>query len=266
MTDHGSNSTSDAAFTRASATDSASATGSTTESASESDSRIESAAAADSATDQILVLGDAHGSDPERREALLECYERVDPSIALQAGDLEYYDLPVPTWFVAGNNEDLDVIEALRAGEQPAGVRNAHLLASTVADVGGLRVAGLSGNHAPSRYDRSRAELVGDRRRHFTHEDVERAHDLAALDGEIDVFLTHEAPHGLLSYGYDPGCTYVDDLLEELSPDLCLVGHHHAHHEMEVGGTRVVSLAPAWEGYYTLEPETLALERHGLSE
>jgi len=207
----------------------------------------------------MLVLGDAHASDPDRCEILLELYRTLEPDRVLQLGDLERYDLPAPTWFIAGNNEDFDVIDALRAGEHPAETNdNVHLLASTAATVDGLRVAGLSGNFAPTRYDLPRDELAGERRRHFTREDIDRAADLE----DIDVFLTHEAPNGLLSYGYDPGCTYVDDVLETLSPELCLVGHHHRHREAEISGTRVVSLAPAWEHYYTLEPETLALESH----
>ncbi|WP_265112475.1 metallophosphoesterase family protein [Halosolutus halophilus] len=206
----------------------------------------------------MLVLGDAHASDSDRRETLLAYYRAIDPDRVLQVGDLEHYDLPAPTWFVAGNNEDLNVIDALRAGEDPDGTRNVHLLASTAATIDGLRVGGLSGNHAPTKYDLSRAALSGDRRRHFTHEDVDRAAELS----DIDVFLTHEAPTGLLWYGYDPGCEHVTDLLETVSPDLCLVGHHHQHRAAEIAGTRVVSLAPAWERYYTLDPETLQLTAH----
>lgn len=204
----------------------------------------------------MLVLGDAHASEPEKRDALLATYRALEPSAVLQAGDLQRYDLPAPTWFVAGNNEELDVIDALRAGERPTGVRNAHLLASTVAEVDGLRVAGLSGNHAPTKYDLSRSELAGERRRHFTREDVERA---AALT-DVDVLLAHEAPEGLLSYGYDPGCEHVNALLEALSPELCLVGHHHRHREAEIDGTHVVSLAPVWERVYTLDPSDLTLD------
>jgi Icc-related predicted phosphoesterase len=208
----------------------------------------------------MLVLGDAHASDSAKRDALLAAYRAVEPSAALQVGDLQHYDLPAPTWFVAGNDEDLDVIDALRAGETPSGVRNAHLLASTAAEVDGLRVAGLSGNHAPTKYDLTRSELSGDRRRHFTHEDVERA---AALE-DVDVLLAHEAPTGLLSYGYDPGCEHVNALLRATSPELCLVGHHHRHREADIEGARVVSLAPAWERVYTLDPDGLTLEAHPL--
>ena len=212
----------------------------------------------------MLVLGDAHASDPDRCELLRECYCTLEPDHVLQVGDLEHYDLPAPTWFIAGNNEDFDVIDALRAGESPPSATTVHLLASTAATVDGLRVAGLSGTVAPTKYDRSRDDLTGERRRHFTHEDVERAAELE----NIDVFLTHEAPNGLLSYGYDPGCEHINRLLEALSPALCLVGHHHRHREATIAGTRVVSLAPAWERYYTLESEPLALESHahGFSE
>ncbi|MFB6122337.1 MAG: metallophosphoesterase [Haloferacaceae archaeon] len=207
----------------------------------------------------MLVLGDVHGSDPTHRRALLATYRETDADVALQVGDLEWYDLPTPTWFVAGNNEDQAVVGALRRGESPPGTTNAHLLASDAVDVAGLRVAGLSGNYSPTRYDRDRADLSGGRRRHFTHEDVERALELT----DVDVFLTHEAPHGLLvNEDYDVGCKHVDRILETLSPDLCLVGHHHEHAESTFGDTRVVCLAPVWEAHYTLDPETLSLTRH----
>lgn len=206
----------------------------------------------------MLVLGDAHAADPENREALLAAYEAADPDAALHVGDLEYYDLPAPTWFVAGNNEDFEIVDALRAGDEPPETRNAHLLASTATRVAGLRVAGLSGNHAPTKYDCSRDELDGGRRRHFTREDVDRAAELE----DVDVFLSHEAPTGLLSYGYDPGCEHVTGLIETLAPELCLVGHHHTHRETEIAGSRVVSLAPVWERYYTLDPDRLELDAH----
>jgi len=205
----------------------------------------------------MLVLGDAHADDPARRRALLAAYEAADADVALQTGDLLTYELPTPTWFVAGNNEALDVIERLRGGDTE-GTRNANLLASTAVELAGLRVAGLSGNYAPTRYGKSRSELSGGRRRHFVRDDVER---LRRLD-DVDVLLTHEAPHGVLETdGHDVGCRPVDDLLRSLAPDLCLVGHHHEHAEAPFGSTRVVTLAPAWESYYLLDPERLELSR-----
>ncbi|WP_336034605.1 metallophosphoesterase family protein [Halobacterium yunchengense] len=208
----------------------------------------------------MLVLGDAHAATPDRRRSLFAAYRAADAETALQAGDLMFYDLPIPTYFIAGNNEDFDVVEALRHGRVASSdVANAVLLHSTVETVEGLRVAGLSGNYAPTQFEKSRDRLYDDRRRHFVREDVERAKRLA----DVDVFLAHEAPHGLpVTEEYDVGCTHVDDVLDALEPDLCLVGHHHEHAESEYGPTRVVSLAPAWESYYELDPETLALSRH----
>lgn len=207
----------------------------------------------------MLVLGDAHAEETSNRRALLAAYDEADAEEALQVGDLQYYDLPAPTWFVAGNDEDFDVVESLRSGSECGETTNAHLLASTAVRLHGLRIAGLSGIHAPTRYDESRSDLEGDSRGYFVEEDVERATNLT----DIDVFLTHESPHGLLrSDGYDVGCKHVDAILQALSPDLCLVGHHHQHAESPFGETRVVGLAPVWESYYTLDPDTLALDRH----
>ncbi len=205
----------------------------------------------------MLVLGDAHAADPENRRALFAAYREADQEVTLQLGDLMYYNLPKPTWFIAGNNEDFDTISALRHGlVSNSEVRNANLLASTAVELEGLRIAGLSGNFAPTQYDRPRANLVGERRRHFTKEDIERA---TALES-VDVLMTHEAPHGLpVSEEYDVGCSHIDDLISALDPDLCLVGHHHQHAETTMGATRVVSLAPTWKKYYILDPDSVSL-------
>lgn len=209
----------------------------------------------------MLVLGDAHADDPARRDALLAAYREVNPDAALQVGDLFHYDLPAPTWFVAGNNEDFDVIDALRRGDATlTDAGRPHLLASTAADVEGLRVGGLSGNFAPTQYGKSRSDLAGDRRRHFVRTEVERAASLT----DVDVFLAHQPPRGLLRVagGRDPGVGAVDKILRAVEPDLLLVGHNHRHAEATIEGVRVVSLAPTWEAYYTLDPATLELERH----
>lgn len=207
--------------------------------------------------DAILVLGDAHAGSPQRRHRLFAAYRDAEADVAVQAGDLEYYDLPMPTYFVGGNNENFDVIAALRHGRvESSTVSNAHLLDSSVAEICGVRVAGITGNYAPSRFSRSRSALEGERRRHFVEGDIERACDLE----EVDVLVTHEAPHGLpVSEDYDVGCSHIDTVLEALEPKLCLVGHHHQHAESTFGPTTVISLAPAWERYYLLDPTDLSV-------
>lgn len=207
----------------------------------------------------MLVLGDAHADDPANRRALTAAYSESDAETALQAGDLGVYDLPAPTWFVAGNNEDFDVVEAIRRGDSTLGTGNRpRLLDGGVVELDGLRVTGVSGTYAPTRYDLSRDELAGDRRRHFTRDEIEHAKGLR----DVDVLLLHQAPHGLLRIGgRDPGCRPIDELVSALAPDLVLVGHFHRHAEATVGDSRVVALAPVWEGYYALDPGTPALER-----
>jgi Icc-related predicted phosphoesterase len=205
----------------------------------------------------MLVLGDAHADDPDNRRALFAAYRAADADVALQLGDLLHYDLPIPTYFIAGNNEDFDTIDALRHGRiESSGVTNAHLLVGETVEVEGLRIAGLSGNFAPTQYERPRPNLHGERRRHFVRDDVKA---VKRLD-DVDVLLTHEAPHGLpVSEDYEVGCEYIDELIEAVEPELCLVGHHHEHAETTYGETRVVGIAPVWERYYRLDSETLEL-------
>lgn len=208
----------------------------------------------------MLVLGDAHADDPDRRASLFAAYRESNAEIALQLGDLLYYDLPVQTHFIAGNNEDFDIIDALRHGRvRSREVQNANLLASMVVEVAGLRIAGLSGNYAPTQFEKPRSALRGERRRHFVRTDVERAKQL----DDVDVFLAHEAPHGTdVAEDYSVGCSYIDEILEALRPELCLVGHHHEHQESTFGATRVITVAPAWDSYYIMDPETLEITRH----
>jgi Icc-related predicted phosphoesterase len=205
----------------------------------------------------MLVLGDAHADDPDNRRALFAAYREADADVALQLGDLLYYDLPIPTYFIAGNNEDFDVIDALRHGRvESSDVRNAVLLGDDAVEVEGLRVAGLSGNYAPTQYERPRPNLQGERRRHFVRGDVEAVERI----DDVDVLLTHEAPHGLpVAEDYEVGCEYIDELLEAVQPQLCLVGHHHQHAETTYGDTRVVSVASVDKRYYELDPETVEL-------
>jgi Icc-related predicted phosphoesterase len=207
----------------------------------------------------MLVLGDAHANTPDRRRTLMGLYETVAPDVVLQLGDLFYYDLPVETYFIAGNNEDFDVIDALRHGRlRSSTVRNARLLDSRTVDLAGLTIAGLSGNYAPTQYDKPRSGLRGDRRRHFVREDVEALKRV----GDVDVLLTHEAPHGTpVQEEYSVGCRPIDELVAVLDPELVLIGHHHQHTETTIDGTTVVTAAPAWESYYELDPSTCTVER-----
>ena len=204
----------------------------------------------------MLLLGDAHAEDEGKREKLLECYRRSSEERVIQIGDLGYYSPPKPTWFVGGNNEDFDVIDELRRGHGP---NDLHIVSEPV-EVEGLRIAGISGNYAPNYYTKNRDELVGGRRRHFVETEVEKAKRYS----NVDVFLSHQPPHGVLvKGGYDVGVRPIDEILEAVEPELCLTGHHHTHDEGQFGDTHVVSLAPTWENYYEIDGN-LEIERHEL--
>lgn len=214
----------------------------------------------------MLVLGDAHASNRENQEFLARAYSDTNEEYALQVGDLLCYTLPQPTWFIAGNNEDFDRLEPARTATEPRDVgENSFLLNGNIANITGLTITGLSGNYAPTQFERQRTALVGERRRHFTHEDIERLLDLKGT--AIDILLTHEAPHNLItSKNYNVGCPHIDTLIEELRPNLCLVGHHHEHAEHRISETKVISLAPVWEGFYILSEESLSLRFESWNE
>ncbi|MFB6360449.1 MAG: metallophosphoesterase, partial [Halobacteriales archaeon] len=112
---------------------------------------------------------------------------------------------------------------------------------------------------APTQFEKSRDDLAPARRRHFVKADVERAKALT----DVDVFLTHESPHGMgFEEDYDVGCVHIDEILEAVEPHLCVIGHHHDHVEGRFGRTRVIGLDPVWESYYELDPQTLDLHRY----
>lgn len=205
----------------------------------------------------MLVLGDVHGEHPENRALFDRILRREDAETVLQTGDLNHYDLERDVWFIAGNNEDFDVIDELRATDPRYLGRHQHVhLVDDPVTLDGIRIAGLSGNHAPTRYELHREELAGDRRRHFVEDEVERCKEAE----DVDVFLAHEAPHGILTEdGYDVGCRPIDEILDALEPAICLVGHHHRHAEGRFGPTRVVTLAPIWDRLYRLDPGDLVL-------
>ena len=210
----------------------------------------------------MLVLGNASASDLEIGRVLAATCRAADADVALQAGNLGHYDLPVTTYFAAGETDDLEVVDALRLGRvQSPSVSNVHLLASHAVEVDGLTIGGLSGTYSEAHYRRPRARLYQEHRRHFTHEEVERAKTL-----DVDVFLTFEPPEGVfdpnLGEGGVAGCRKINEILGAIRPSICLVGGIGSHAREEVGDTTLVSLAPVWKHYYTLDTEKLTLARH----
>lgn len=213
----------------------------------------------------MLVLGSAHAPDLDMPRVLRATFRAADMDIALQVGGLSYYDLPVTTYFTGGPKEDLDVIDALRLGRvQSPTVSNVHLLTSHDVQLDTLTIGGITGTYSETHYRRPRVRLYQEHRRHFTHKELQRAKTL-----DVDIFLTHEPPAGVFEHEKIDGsmeCRKINEILAEVQPALCLVGKPQIHEKRQVGETTVVSLAPAWEQYYTLDTEKMTLARHETPE
>jgi len=217
------------------------------------------------------ALGDIHGDFESARRVMSR---HPDVPFWLCVGDLadgegRYQALPAPLYWIKGNNENFDVIDA---GVFPG---NLHYLPNgRLSEIGGIRVAGLGGTFAPSWYDTVAASLphprkgsakateLADKRRHFVREEVEACRTLQA----VDVLLTHEAPRPYFAGGgprrNDAGKTPVNEILAAMKPRLHLFGHHHRFTEQERQGVRSVGLDLVGNSYLLIDAGTFRYDRH----
>lgn len=196
------------------------------------------------------AIADVHGNF----EAMYRAMGRhPGVSLWLCVGDVAsragaYPEPPAPLYWIKGNNENFDAIEAFVNGTRR--VPNLYYIPNgTAAAVAGLRIAGLGGTFAPTQYDTPAAQLShgtsvrkregghdvvlvrDDKRRHFVREEVEAIKRLP----DIDVLLTHEGAFPLrlvpehatnpipISVGKRP----IGEAIAALRPRLHLCGHHH---------------------------------------
>ena len=210
----------------------------------------------------VGAVGDIHGDFAAVRRAM-----KAHPDVPfwLCVGDVadaegRYEPFPLPLYWIKGNNENFD---AIAAGELPEGLR--YIPNATIADVGGLRVAGLGGTFAPTMYDVPAADLphpkkgtakateLADRRRHFVREEVEACTRMRG----VDILLTHEAPRPFRVGRVDAGKTPVNEVLAAMTPRLHLFGHHHRFADANVKGVRSVCLDVVGRSYVLIESKTL---------
>src|SRR5262249_48725030 len=122
------------------------------------------------------ALGDVHGDFESVRRVMAR---HPDIPFWLSVGDLadergEYAPVPVPLYFIKGNNENFDRLARLELPAHLVLLRN-----GASEDIDGVRVAGLGGTFAPTWYDTAAAALphpikssarateAADKRRHF---------------------------------------------------------------------------------------------------
>ena len=217
------------------------------------------------------ALGDIHGDFESARRVMAR---HPEVPFWLCVGDVadgegRYEALPAPLHWIKGNNENFDVIDA---GIFPG---NLHYLPNArLAEIGGIRVAGLGGTFAPSWYDTPSASLphprkgsakatgLADKRRHFVREEVDACRALRA----VDVFLSHEAPRpyfaGIGPRRNDAGKTPVNEILAAMQPRLHLFGHHHRFTEQDRQGVRSVGLDLVADSYLLIDAGTFEYDRH----
>ena len=217
------------------------------------------------------ALGDIHGDFEGARRVMAR---HPEVPFWLCVGDVadgegRYEALPAPLYWIKGNNENFDVIDA---GIFPG---NLHYLPNArLAEIGGVRVAGLGGTFAPSWYDTPAASLphprkgsakateLADKRRHFVREEVDACGALRA----VDVFLSHEAPRpyvaGTGPRRNDAGKTPVNEILAAMQPRLHLFGHHHRFTEQDRQGVRSVGLDLVADSYLLIDAGTFEYDRH----
>lgn len=220
------------------------------------------------------VIGDIHGNF-----AALDRIQRRHPDIPfwLCVGDVASaaggYPAPAaPLYWIKGNNENFDRIEALRAGAED--IPDFHYLPNgTLARVHGITVAGVGGTFAPRWYDTTAADLPhrpkDDKRRHFVRAEVEAGMRL----GRVDVLLTHEAPKPFWielpsstaptkRWRRDVGKQPIADLADTLQPRLHCFGHHHQQASFTRNGIPTVCVDRVNRGYLIVDAETFSWDAH----
>jgi lariat debranching enzyme len=212
--------------------------------------------------DLVLAVGDVEAfrhADDHRRKAA----KRTMP-----AEFSEYADglrvMRRPLYFIAGNNEDFEVLHDSPEGLQLA--PNVHYLGRAgLKTLHGLRVGYLSGIHAPRFYEqplkRPRSLDTAKQAGYFRAPEVEKVGALR----DVDVMLVHEWPRGLPQRAQEQGPppqgrtlpTYwignpiTRRLVETVHPRWVLCGHSHRAFAVTLGGhggrppTRVACLDQA---------------------
>lgn len=162
---------------------------------------------------------------------------------------------PRPTWFIKGNHEDFEWIDAKDSTELIPGLR--YIPNGKVAELpGGLRVAGIGGCFGPSDFERQ--SLHGYAKRHYMRWEIE------ALEGRrpIDILLLHDAPKGIeiahTRRRYVSNAEGLDLAVAKAHPRVCFFGHHHARVTSEVAGVACLGLNIVGRPGYLLAVEVLA--------
>ena len=196
--------------------------------------------------DRVLAVGDVEaflqGNDHRRKAA-----KRGMPAeFAQYAGGQR--KMKRPLYFIGGNNEDFEALHDSPEGFELA--PNVHYLGRAgLQQLGGLRVAYLSGIHAPRFYaqplKRPTSLDTAKQAGYFRTPEVERVMALR----DVDLLLVHEWPRGIVQRARDEGLSTTRPLpsywlgnpitrrlVDTVRPRWMLCGHSHKGFAVSLGG------------------------------
>lgn len=230
---------------------------------------------------KLGALGDVHGDFVSVR-AVMARHPEIQNWVSVgDLGDADggYEELPLPLYWIKGNNDNIEYISRLSRGAAP--VHNLrHLPNGLPTRIAGIRVVGLGGTFAPTWYDALPADLPrprlvqhdeverpfpplvrDDKRRHFVRAEIEACKRLL----NIDLFLTHEAARPFFvdvrGRRQDVGKTPINEVLATLRPRLHLSGHHHQFDDDVRQGVRSIGLDPVGVSYLVIDLVSWKYER-----
>lgn len=196
--------------------------------------------------DLVLAVGDVEAfrrADDHRRKAAKR---------SMPAEFAEYADgtkrMKRPLYFIGGNNEDFEALHHAPEGNELA--PNVHYLGRAgMRQLRGLRIGYLSGIHAPRFFEQplrrpsslDTAKQAG----YFRGPEVDRVSSLR----DLDLFLVHEWPRGIVQRARDEGLAterplpsywignpITRRLVDTIRPRWVLCGHSHKAFAVSLGG------------------------------
>ena len=215
----------------------------------------------------FLAIGDVHGHWDQVIDAIKSATDLLGhvPDLVLQVGDaealrneedlatvhvpnkyrsmglfsaLEPGDLACPVYFIGGNHEPYEMLDAAEEASPTKWGDNVYYLGRSGAmTIGGLNIAWLSGiqrGETLTIRGTSRKE-----RTYYLEAEVDFAKRKGAILGDIDIVVTHDWPSGIRE---GRGTDLIRSITEKLEPKLHVCGHMHASHEATIGKTAVHAL------------------------
>ena len=194
-----------------------------------------------------MVSSDCHGKTDLLKQVIKE--NKHSCVAFLDCGDLQLYsEFDKPLYFVHGNHEDFNVINAMDNGnvefKNLRYIKNGEVV-SIVVNNHPINILGFGGNYSPKDFVIDTPELAekmlqGYRKSHFAtyeYNNVIDRYNKGKLP-KIHILLTHEPPKNLINYRvktkekkdvvmFDIGCDVIENLFTTINPDISLSGHHH---------------------------------------